>query len=114
VTILHSCAALAVKEEARDLRVGGEGDVLALHSRLEVRLASAPALAVLDVNMVPAGALHLGTVEVLGARVAELDAGINERLRGGIRLVPAGVLGGNRPAVPGTGAGRTVLGPNLL
>ena len=82
--------------------------VLAVGGRVEVALLRRVALAVLDVDVVPAGALHVRAVEVVGGREAELGARVEERPRGRVRVVQARVREVDRPALA-AGRVRVVL-----
>src|SRR6266508_5783153 len=90
--VLDARAAVAVKEQTSCLRVRAEGEVRAAGGRVEVGLLRAETATVLDVDPVPAGALHVLAVEVVAPRVAELAARVDERLRGRVRPVLARVL----------------------
>ena len=68
-----------------------EGQVRAAERRLEVRPVRGEALAVDHVDVVPAGAFHGRAVEVVRGRVAQLEAGVDERLRRRVGVVLAGV-----------------------
>ena len=81
---------------------------------LEVRAVGREPLAVHDVDVVPAGALHVRAVEVLGPRVAQLETGVDECARGRVRVVESGVGQRQRAAMTGPRAGVVLLVLQLL
>ena len=87
--VLDAGAAPAVEQQPGGLRAVDQlQSLLPLQRRIEVRILHTVPLAVLDVDVVPAGPLHLRTVEVVGPRKSQLDAGLDKGPRDRARIVP--------------------------
>ena len=112
---LHPVAAPPLERQPRRLRRVDQRDVAAARQgRIQVGRRHVVALAVLDVQVVPAHAFHLRAVEVVRPREAEFEAGVVERLGGGVRLMQPDRHHAERPAVAGNRAGVVLLVFQLL
>ena len=68
--VFNAYAALAFENQAGGVGVGAKGDVTPLKGRQQVCHSRTVPLAIFNVDMMPAGAFHLGTIEILGIWVA--------------------------------------------
>ena len=112
--VLDTGAAAVLDDQLRGERIGREGQVRPAEGGLEVRLVGGDALAIDDVDVMPARADHVRAVEVVGGRVAELQAGVDEGARGRVRVVLSRVGQRQRPVLAHPRAGLVLLVLELL
>src|SRR5512144_107313 len=120
--VLDAGAAAAVEPQPGGLRAVDQLQrllwrglrLLPLQRGVEVGRLDAMPLAVLDVDVVPAGSLHLRTVEVVGPGEPEFGARVDEGLRDRVRIVPGDARHPQRTSLAGQRTGIVLLILQLL
>lgn len=112
---LDAGAAAPLKQQPRHLPTVNERQVLVrLECRIEVGRFHAVALAIADIDVMPAGAQHARAVEIAGSRIAQLNARLDEGGRRRAGIEGRGADDGERPALADQRAGDVGLILQLL